>query len=96
MRKKKKKKPQIKDPKFSKPKEYKLRKLTQTEKFQAQTQKIKHKNKKKKKKIQTQNTRAQTQKIKHNSHPNLNKIPTKPLTQHTSNSFYQKIPLIEP
>ena len=35
-------KTQIKHPKFSKPKEYKPRKLTQTQKFQAQTQKIKH------------------------------------------------------
>ena len=31
-------------PKFPKPKEYKPRKLTQTQKFQTQTQKIKHKN----------------------------------------------------
>ena len=34
-------KTQIKHPKFSKPKEYKPRKLTQTQKFQAQIQKIK-------------------------------------------------------
>ena len=37
-------KTQIERPKFSKPKEYKPRKLTQTQKFQAQMQKIKHKN----------------------------------------------------
>ena len=72
-------KTQIEHPKLSKPKEYKPRKLTQTQKFQAQTQKIKHKNTRK---LNLEHTRAQTQKIKHNSHPNLNKIPTKPLTQH--------------
>ena len=49
--------------------------------------------------VSNTNPENQTQehkKIKHNSHPNLSKILTKPLTQHTSNSFHQKIPLIEP
>ena len=50
-------KTQIEHPKLSKPKEYKPRKLTQTQKFQAQTQKIKHKNTRK---SNLEHTRAQT------------------------------------
>ena len=74
----KRKKKLIKDPKFSKPKEYKLRKLTQIEKFQAQTEKIKHKNTKKENSnpehtsINPENQTQLPPKFKQNTHKTIN------------------------